>query len=287
MTPSQFIAVVNLVALITIMLSMGLQVSLDSVLKSVRQLHLLAWCVIANYVLVPLVALGLLIAFQANPMVSVGFLILAVCPAAPVGPPLTAIAKGHVSLSIGMMLVLAALSALLSPALLSLLITFIPLESELSVDYFVIVRTLLVAQLLPLAVGLLIHSRWPRLTERIQRPVGLFANIMMLVLIVAIIIAQLETLSAIRWRSWAGMSALLGGSLIIGWLAGGRELADRKAMAMTTGPRNAAVGLAIATGNYANTPVVTAVVAYGLASMLGTMVFGFWIRRCSNPIAVD
>ena len=76
----------------------------------------------ANYVLVPAVTFGLLCVFQANPMVSVGFFILAACPGAPVGPPITAIAKGDVPWSIGMMLILAVLSAILSPALLSVLL---------------------------------------------------------------------------------------------------------------------------------------------------------------------
>ena len=52
-------------------------------------------------------------------MVSVGFLILASCPGAPVGPPITAIARGDVPWALGMMLILAGLSALLTPALLS------------------------------------------------------------------------------------------------------------------------------------------------------------------------
>ena len=50
---------------------------------------------LANYVLVPAAALALLNLFQANSMVSAGFLVLAVCPGAPVGPPITAIAKGN------------------------------------------------------------------------------------------------------------------------------------------------------------------------------------------------
>src|SRR5262245_17957818 len=100
MTADQAIAVLNLAALITIMLSMGLQVGFESVASSIRQIRLTVLCIIANYVLVPMVALALLYAFQASPIVSIGFFILAVCPAAPVGPPLTAIAQGNLSLAI-------------------------------------------------------------------------------------------------------------------------------------------------------------------------------------------
>ena len=49
-------------------------------------------------------------------------------------------------------------------------------------------------------------------------------------------------------------------------------MATCKATALTTAARNAAVGLAIATGTFAGTPVVTAVVAFGLVSMLGCAV---------------
>ena len=40
---------------------------------------------------------------------------------------------------------------------------------------------------------------------------------------------------------------------------------------MTTATRNVAVGLVIATSNFAGTPAVTAVVAYGLVSILGAL----------------
>ena len=40
---------------------------------------------------------------------------------------------------------------------------------------------------------------------------------------------------------------------------------------MTTATRNVAVGLVIAASNFAGTPAVTAVVAYGLVSILGAL----------------
>ena len=47
---------------------------------------------------------GLLLLLGAQPMVAVGFLILAVCPGAPYGPPFAAIAKGNVPVAVGLML---------------------------------------------------------------------------------------------------------------------------------------------------------------------------------------
>ena len=216
------------------MLSMGLQVKARSVLASARPARVVILCIVANYVLVPLTAIVLLHCFQANPMVAAGFLILAVCPAAPVGAPFTAMAKGNLPLAIAMMVILAALSAVLSPALLgALLVRTVP-QINLQIDYFAIVKTLLIFQLLPLAIGLGLHQWMPNLTRRLARPVQALANILMLALIVAIIAVQYQTLAEIRLQGWIGMALLLAASLGIGWIGGGAEVSARKAIAITT-----------------------------------------------------
>lgn len=282
MTAAQAIVVLNVAALGTLMLSMGLQVSFATAWASARPLPLIIRCILANFVLVPAMALALLYAFHAHPLVWIGFFILAVCPGAPVGPPLTALANGNLSLAIAMMILLAGLSTILAPSLLSIFLAWALPESNLHVEFLAVVRTLLVAQLLPLALGFAVHHFAPRLTQRLVRPVGLLANVLMLALIAVIIVSEYHTLADIKWKGWSGMVLLLGASLAIGWLLGGPDRSNRTALAVTTGPRNAAVGLAIATGNFAGTPAVTAVVAYGIASMIGTLVFAVALKSWNS-----
>ncbi len=95
---------------------------------------------------------------------------------------------------------------------------------------------------------------------------------MLLVLVGMILASQYETLAAIQLRGWTGMSLLFVGSFAVGWLCGGTDPAIRSALAVTTSGRNAAVGLVIATSNFAGTPAVTAAVAYALVSILGSFV---------------
>jgi len=270
MDTADFVTLLNVIALVAIMLSMGMQVKFQAVTASVRPVHRVALGLLANYLLVPAVTVGLLILFQAEPRVSAGFLILAVCPGAPISPPATTIAKGNVAWAIGMMVILAGLSALLSPALLSLLLTRVAPESNLRIDFLGIVRTLLVAQMLPLAVGLGIHHWLPKLAQKIGKPLGMVANLLLLLLVGIILATQYEMLMAIRLRGWMGMALLFFASLGIGWLCGGTDVAIRKALALTTTARNAAVGLVIVNSNFPETAAVTAVVAYGLVSILGT-----------------
>ena len=119
------------------------------------------------------------------------------------------------------------------------------------------------------------------MTRGIVKPVGLLANVLLIVLVGLIVATHHETLAAIRLRGWTGMSLLLLASLGIGWFCGGPDLATRKAMAVTTATRNIAVGLVIVTSKFADTPAVTAVVAYGLISTLGALGFALLLGRCT------
>ncbi len=253
------------------MLSIGLAVKYEQVMASARQARQVVPAIVANFVLVPLVTCGLLAGFHAAPLVSAGFLILAVCPGAPVGPSLTGIAKGSVAAATGLMVILAGMSAVLSPVLLSVLLVRIVPEGDIHADYLAIVQTLLTTQLLPLGVGLGVHHWAPRFTEGIVKPIGMLANGLLLALVGLIVAVQHDTLGAIRFRGWAGMILLLLASLGIGWGCGGRDIANRKALAVTTATRNLAVGLVIAGSNFAGTPAVTAVVAYGVVSIVGAL----------------
>jgi BASS family bile acid:Na+ symporter len=269
--------------LIVIMLSMGLRVRPGEVLASARQPRRVTLGLLANYVLVPAVTVGLLQVFRPDPMVSVGFLILAVCPGAPVGPPFAAVGRGDVPYAVGQMVILAGLSAFLSPVLIGVLLARVLPNSDLRVDYLAIVVNLLAAQILPLALGLGVQNRSPKLAKRIAPVVGPLANVLLLAAVVLILASQHESLALIRLRGWGGMLLLLAASLAIGWVCGGPGRATRKSLAVTTAARNAAVALVIVSSNFADTPAVTAVVAYALVSIFGTLGCAFLLGAVPAP----
>jgi len=276
------IKLLNVTALVAIMLSIGMKVNYQQIKASARHIRLVASGIVANFVLVPLVTVGLLYCFQAPLFVSMGFLILAVCPGAPVVPPFTEIARGDVSLATGLMVILAALSALLAPALLTFAVSWLSPTSDLQINFLDIAKTLLVTQLLPLAVGLAIHEQMPRLTGSLVKPVSLLANLLLLGVVGLILATQYHTLEAFHLRGWIGMMLLLAASLGTGWLCGGPAHATRRTLAVTTGVRNAAVGLVIVSANFAGTPAVTAVVAYGLVSIFGTLACALLFRKLAR-----
>ncbi len=279
MNPEVLMKLLTTVGLIAIMLTMGLKVTVSEVMASMRKPLYQVLGLFVNFVLVPAVTLGLLRVFDPHPMVCVGFVILAVCPGAPVGPPFVSIAKGDVAGAVGLMVLLSVLSVLLSPVLLQTLLSQLLPGGEVRVNYRAIVETLLAVQLLPLLGGLAIHHAWPTLARRMAKPLGMLANVLLLTAIVLVLIREFPTLALIRLRGWVGMLLLVGASLGLGWVCGGSSRAGRKTLALTTAARNAAVALVIVSRNFAGTPAATAVVAYMLVSIFATLGVAFFLAR--------
>jgi BASS family bile acid:Na+ symporter len=107
MTIDQLINVLATVTLFEMMVTIGLGVTFADVVAVARNWQLVGKAALANYVCVPAAAVALLLLFHANPYVAAGFLIAAVCPGAPYGPPFTGMAKGNVAASVGLMILLA------------------------------------------------------------------------------------------------------------------------------------------------------------------------------------
>jgi BASS family bile acid:Na+ symporter len=252
------------VLLVEMMVTAGLGVSLSELVEVVRSVPLLFRAGLANYVLVPAIAVLLLYIFQAKPMVAAGFLLVTVCPGAPFAPSLTAMSKGNVPVSVGLMVILGASSALLAPLLLTLLMPLIARGHDLKIDTVKIVATLLMSQLLPLAIGLVIRSRRPHLAQRLLKPLNAVTGILSVVVFTLIIAIQYQTLADIRARGYIGICVLILLCLAMGWILGGRPIAIRRAMALSTAARNVGVALVIATASFPGTSAVSSVIVFAI-----------------------
>ena len=280
MTMDQLINVVVTITLVEMMVAIGLGVTFVDLAGVARNWRLVGQAALANYVCVPAATVGLLLLFDPHPMVAAGFLILAVCPGAPYGPPCTAMAKGNVAVAVGLMVILAGSSAILAPILLHYLLPLVSGNEPLTVDATRIVGTLLATQLVPLCVGVAVRQWRPTLADRLQNPAKLVSKVLNLAAVGVILVAQFRLLAEIRPRGLVGMLALLIASWAAGWLLGGENLDNRKAMTLTTSLRNVGVGLVIAASAFAGTPAVTAALAYGLFAVVGSLLLALgWARR--------
>jgi BASS family bile acid:Na+ symporter len=281
----QLIKILVTLTLIDMMVATGLRATLSELREVAANWRLLARALVANYVLVPVATVALLRWFDPHPMIAAGFLILAVCPGAPYGPPLTEVAKGNIPLAVGLMVLLAGSSAMLAPLLLGWLLPLVSAQESLSIDAAKVAVTLLVSQLLPLCVGIGVRGLRPAWADRLQKPADGLSKLLNVATIGLILFSQLHSLLAIRFVGLLGMLALILASWAAGWLMGGKAAATQRAMAVTTTLRNISVGLVIVGQNFAGTPAVTAVVAYGLLSLLATLLFALRLGAVKQTLA--
>jgi BASS family bile acid:Na+ symporter len=264
MKVDRLINILAAITLVEMMVTIGLGVTLSDVLRVSRSWSLVARAVLANYILVPAAAVGLLLLFRANPLVAVGFLVAAICPGAPYGPPLTAMAKGNVPVSVGLMIILAGSSAIVAPLLLQFLLPLVAGDTPLTISVVKIIGTLLGAQLLPLCVGLLLRHQYPSLADKLRGPAGVLSASLNLLTLAVILFVQFRVLAEIRFIGYVGMLSLLIIAMATGALVAKRTPEERKGMVITTSVRNVGVSLVIVSGSFPGTAAITSATVYAL-----------------------
>jgi BASS family bile acid:Na+ symporter len=267
----RLINVLVTITLVEMMGAIGLGVTARDIAVVASSWRLITRAAVANYVCIPIIVVGLLYLVNPHPTVAAGFLIVAFCPGAPYGPPLTAIAKGNVAVAVGLMVLLAGSSAFIGPFFLRGLLPFVSRDDQFAIDTVRIVSTLFLTQLLPLCIGIAVRHWRPGAAARMTVPAIYVSKFLNLTVVGLILLVHFDLLVAIGPVGFVAMIGLLISSWATGWLLGGQNPDMRKAMAVTTSLRNFGVGLVIATGTFPGTPAVTAVVAYGLVSLLGTV----------------
>ena len=289
MAIDQLVNLLAAIVLIEMMIALGLGVDASDVVAVGKRPALLFRALIANYIAVPLAALGLLLLFHATPMVAAGFLIAAVCPGAPYAPPFTAMAKGSVTISVGLMVVLAASSAILAPLLLGFLLPRAAGGASVHVNVFRMIATLLGAQLLPLSVGLWIRHSYPIFAGKLEKTARTLSLLLNLLLLTVIISVQFQTLAQIRLRAYFAMLCLVLGTLLAGRLASAGGTDDNgKSLILTTAVRNVGVSLVIATGSFPGTAAITAATAYAIFQTIVVALIAFlWGRHTSGVALIE
>ena len=265
--------------LLCLMFHMGSSVTIAQLGGSLKKGAIIWKGLATNLLLVPFVAFLLLLLFKPHPLVAAGFLMGVVFSGAPMGPPFTALAKGDVPLSIGLMVILAALSTVISPAVLKLLMAGFEQGKPLDVNYLKIMKVVALGQLLPLSAGLALNHWQPAVVRKITGHLRILNNFLVLGACSLIILTNYQTLALFGWRAMVGSVALFTTCLVIGWIMGGSHKGEKKALALNTTVRNAPAALVVASTNFAGTAAPAAVFAYSLFTILGTLASAYFMGR--------
>jgi predicted Na+-dependent transporter len=265
--------------LFTLMFALGLGLRGEAVALLRRRPALFARVLLGTCVLVPLAALLLLrspLLESLSVPARMAIALMAVSPSAPLTLRKAGRQGGDRELAAVLQLLAAAAAVVTIPLLADLYRAVFDL-SGWDIQPLPVARQVLLIQGLPLALGLLVCRRLPRLAEKLEGPLDRAANLLLLVLTTVILVRSWPLLQAFLVANLPGIGCialmvLL--ALAIGWLLSGPGLQERTTVAVVTSTRNPGLALLFASTHAADVSgLKLAILVYVLVTLLLSLPF--------------
>lgn len=250
------------------MLSVGLAYTVSQILSPLREARAIFRALVANFILVPLLAVAIVRIFPMDPPLALGMFLLAGSAGAPFLIKLASAAKGDLALS-------AALLVLLVPATVVFLPFYVPLAmahpslrglSYVPSGVAKLGLPLLSTLILPLLLGVVVKTVAPRWATRLVPIGGKVSTVAVVLVMVATFGANLQELIAIvRTGAVVAGVLLILGAFMSGFLLSRRE--RRAVLGLGTAQRNVAAAMVLAAQDFKDPDVLVMVTATTLAGL--------------------
>lgn len=283
MSPDLLTKVILPASLFLIMFGMGLSLRLNDFKEVLKAPKAMTIGLIGQLLVLPLIAFAIALILNLSPEIAVGLIIIALAPGGATSNLFTYLSKGDVSLSIS----LTAVVSLITPFT-------IPLVAALSMSYFMgtanefnlpIIKTilqLLVITLIPVALGMLVLSRWPKTAKNIENKLKWFSLFFLILIIVLIVLKNAD--NVFGFFAQAGLATFILNVVVltVGYqMAKLAKLSHPQAVSIgfEVGIQNGTLALVVAGSLIGNEVMMIPAVTYSLIMFFTGAAFGWWVNR--------
>lgn len=205
-----------------------------------------------QFVLLPAATFGLTMVLDLVPSVALGMMLVAACPGGNISNFLAWFSRGNAALSVGMTAISTAAAIVMTPLNIalwgSLNPSTAPILEDVALDplrMFLVVLTILG---IPLAVGMTLGARYPRLVKKVRRPLRAVGATIFLGFIAVAIAGNWEHVGPVVFPIFGVIILHNAVSLSLGYGAA-RALRvpayDARAIALEVGIQNSGLGLVL------------------------------------------
>lgn len=258
-----------LVFAVSSMMSVGLAYRVAEIIGPLREARAVFRALVANFVLVPVLALGIERLIPMDPPLALGLLLLAGSAGAPFLIKLTSAARSDLALSAGLLLLLVPITVVFLPFYVRFAMAHPSLRGLSYVPSSIVALgvPLLSTLFLPILLGLAIKAIAPRWAARLGPIGGKLASIALVVEVLATFAANLHELIRITRTGalLAGVLLILG-AFVIGFLLSRRERSA--VLGLGKAQRNIAGAMVIASRDFSDPDILLMVTACSLAGLL-------------------
>ncbi|MFA9479754.1 bile acid:sodium symporter family protein [Phycisphaerales bacterium AB-hyl4] len=258
---SGLLNLVTIVFAVSSMLSVGLGHTWTDIIGPLRNVRRVGRALVANFVLVPLLAYLVVRVLVLDDSLAVGLMLIAMAAGTPFLIKLTTAAGGDVGLSATLLVLLLPATVIYMPFVVPLVVP----AAEVSVG--AIALPLILSMLLPLAMGLFVKVRASGWAERLQPIMAQTSGYTLMALIGLTVAANLPGILDVTMRSILAAMLFVGGAFAIGYLLGGRNPDARDVLGLGTGQRNVAAATVVATQGFDDPDTLIMVVVTALVGL--------------------
>ena len=280
----QLIVLALQIAIIGTVFTYGLRATVDHVMDVWRRPGLLLRSLLSVFVVMPILVVVFVKAFDLRQDVEVVLVALALSPVPPILPNKIDKAGGSSSFGLGLMLVLAVGALVAIPLSIAALDLVTP--RPIDVETGAIVRIVAMTTLVPLLAGMAVHRLAPRFSERLATPLSRIATVLLLVGVALLIYGTRQAIwAATGGGAIAAIVAFVAVGLLVGHLLGGPEAEESTVLALSTACRHPAIALSIASANFPNEQFAGMVILYLVVSGFAGIPYVKWQGRRASVAA--
>lgn len=273
-------------ALAIVMLGLGLSLALADFARVGRQPKAVVIALALQLLVLPLLAFGLVLAFDLPPILAVGMLLLAASPGGTTANLFSHLFRGDVALNITLTAVNSLIAVITLPVITNLAIGYFdPADAgSLGLQFGKTVQVFAVV-LVPVAIGMLIRQRSTSFAERMDRPVRILSAVVLALVIVGTMVAERENIGG--YVRDIGLPALLfcALSLTIGLLVPrALGVVERQAIASAfeIGIHNSTLAIAVAISVLDSVELAVPAAVYGVLMFPVAAAFGWAVSRSAR-----
>lgn len=259
--------------LVCAMVGIGLRTEWAEVRELFARRGTLARALLANFVLAPLLGLVIVRTLPLPAGPAAALLMLACVPGGLSAVQFTRKAKGEEAMAGTLMVLLSGLAILVSPPILRMVL---PHQADPQVPYLRVAAIYAGLLLAPLAAGMGLVARWPRLSEHLPRVLGVATTLLFVTFMLSAKSFRKEAVATIGMPAVAAMLLFIVLTMAVGWYLGGPDRSRRQVFASTTSMRNAALAMAIARDSRGGEIVMPALIAFSLLMVTPNTLFTLW-----------
>lgn len=281
MNDSVLISVGLPIALAIIMFGLGLSLEVGDFRRVARTPRAVVVALGLQVLVLPVIAFGLVVAFDLDPLLAVGVMLLAASPGGTTANLFSHLFRGDVALNITLTAINSVLAVVTIPLVTNLAIGYFDTDGDLGLQWSKVVQVIAIV-LVPVAVGMLVR-RWSReLAARADKPVRVFSIVVLVAVALGALLGERENLGDYLQQVGLVTGLLCVLSLSLGY-AGARlarlEQPQAVASSMEVGIHNTTVALTIALSVLDSTEVAIPAAVYSILMYVLATAFGFLITR--------